>query len=326
MLLVTGGAGFIGSNVVAALNDAGRADVAVCDFLGSDGKWRNLAKRQLVDVVPPAQLVSWLDGRKLDAIIHMGAISETTATDGDLVIETNFRLSTRLLDWCTENRTPFIYASSAATYGDGEEGFVDDASLDALKKLRPLNLYGWSKQLFDLLVVERIKQGAQMPPHWAGLKFFNVFGPNEYHKGAMMSVVAKRFDDIKTAKPVQLFKSHRGGIADGDQRRDFIYVEDVVRVILWLLASGNVNGIFNVGTGKARSFRDLIVAAYGALGISPNIEYIDMPVQIRNSYQYFTQASVDRLQAAGYNGGFTSLEDAVGVYVRNFLDQPDRYR
>ena len=326
MLLVTGGAGFIGSNVVAALNDAGRADVAVCDFLGSDGKWRNLAKRQLVDVVPPAQLLSWLDGRKLDAIIHMGAISETTATDGDLVIETNFRLSTRLLDWCTENRTPFIYASSAATYGDGEEGFVDDASLEALRKLRPLNLYGWSKQLFDLLVVERIKQGAQMPPHWAGLKFFNVFGPNEYHKGAMMSVVAKRFDDIKTAKPVQLFKSHRGGIADGDQRRDFIYVEDVVRVILWLLASGNVNGIFNVGTGKARSFRDLIVAAYGALGISPNIEYIDMPVQIRNSYQYLTQASVDRLQAAGYNGGFTSLEDAVGVYVRNFLDQPDRYR
>lgn len=326
MLLVTGGAGFIGSNVVAALNDAGRADVAVCDFLGADGKWRNLAKRQLVDVVPPAQLVSWLDGRKLDAIIHMGAISETTATDGDLVIETNFRLSTRLLDWCTENRTPFIYASSAATYGDGEEGFVDDASLDALKKLRPMNLYGWSKQLFDLSVVARIKQGVQMPPHWAGLKFFNVFGPNEYHKGAMMSVLAKRFDDIKTAKPVQLFKSHRDGIADGDQRRDFIYVEDVVRVILWLLASGNVNGIFNVGTGKARSFRDLIVAAYGALGISPNIEYIDMPVQIRNSYQYFTQASVDRLQAAGYNGGFTSLEDAVGVYVRNFLDQPDRYR
>ena len=326
MLLVTGGAGFIGSNVVAALNDAGRADVAVCDFLGSDGKWRNLAKRQLVDVVPPAQLASWLDGRKLDAVIHMGAISETTATDGDLVIETNFRLSTRLLDWCTENRTPFIYASSAATYGDGEEGFVDDASLDALKKLRPMNLYGWSKQLFDLLVVERIKQGGQMPPHWAGLKFFNVFGPNEYHKGAMMSVLAKRFDDIKTARPVQLFKSHRDGIADGDQRRDFIYVEDVVRVILWLLASGNVNGIFNVGTGKARSFRDLIVAAYGALGIRPNIEYIDMPVQIRNSYQYFTQASVDRLQAAGYNGGFTSLEDAVGVYVRNFLDQPDRYR
>jgi ADP-L-glycero-D-manno-heptose 6-epimerase len=326
MFLVTGGAGFIGSNVVAALNDSGRADVVVCDFLGSEGKWRNLAKRQLADVVPPADLPAWLDGRKLDAIIHMGAISETTATDGDLVIETNFRLSTRLFDWCTANATPFIYASSAATYGDGDQGFVDDPSLDALKKLRPMNLYGWSKQLFDLTLADRIKQGAKMPPQWAGLKFFNVFGPNEYHKGAMMSVLAKRFDDIRSGKNVQLFKSHREGIADGDQRRDFIYVSDVVRVIMWLLVSRNVNGIFNVGTGKARSFRELIVAAYDALGAQPDIHYVDMPPQIRDSYQYFTQASVDRLQAAGYNGGFTSLEDAVRAYVRGFLDQPDRYR
>jgi ADP-L-glycero-D-manno-heptose 6-epimerase len=326
MFLVTGGAGFIGSNIVAALNDSGRSDVVVCDFLGSDAKWRNLAKRQLADVVPPADLSTWLDGRKLDAIIHMGAISETTATDGDLVIETNFRLSTRLLDWCTANATPFIYASSAATYGDGNQGFVDDPSLEALKKLRPMNLYGWSKQLFDLVVAERIKQHASMPPQWAGLKFFNVFGPNEYHKGAMMSVLAKRFDDIRSGKNVQLFKSLREGIADGDQRRDFIYVEDVVRVIMWLVASGSVSGIFNVGTGKARSFRELIVAAYDALGAEPNIQYIDMPPQVRDSYQYFTQASVDRLQAAGYNAGFTSLEDAVRAYVRDFLDQPDRYR
>jgi ADP-L-glycero-D-manno-heptose 6-epimerase len=326
MLLVTGGAGFIGSNVVAALNDAGRTDVAVCDFLGCEGKWCNLAKRQLADVVPPPQLAPWLEGRKLDAVIHMGAISETTATDGDLVIETNFRLSVRLLDWCTANATPFIYASSAATYGDGDQGFVDDASLEVLKKLRPMNLYGWSKQLFDLLVAERVRQRARMPPQWAGLKFFNVFGPNEYHKGTMMSVLAKRFDDIKSGRNVQLFKSHRQGIADGDQRRDFIYVDDVVRVIMWLLASGGVSGIFNVGTGKARSFQDLIVSAYDALGMSPNIEYIDMPAQIRNSYQYFTEASVDRLQRAGYNAGFTSLEDAVRIYVRNFLDQSDRYR
>ena len=183
MFLVTGGAGFIGSNVVAALNDAGRVDVAVCDFLGDDGKWRNLAKRQLADVVPPAELMNWLDGRKLDAVIHMGAISETTATDGDLVIETNFRLSMRLLDWCTANNVPFIYASSAATYGDGDAGFADDNSLDALKKLRPMNLYGWSKSLFDLAVAERVAKKAKMPPQWAGLKFFNVFGPNEYHKG-----------------------------------------------------------------------------------------------------------------------------------------------
>ncbi|MBW7971556.1 ADP-glyceromanno-heptose 6-epimerase [Bradyrhizobium sp. BR 10289] len=326
MLLVTGGAGFIGSNIVAALNDAGRADVAVCDVLGSDGKWRNLAKRRLADVVPPTDLAAWLQGRKLDAVIHMGAISETTATDGDLVIETNFRLSTRLLDWCTAQATPFIYASSAATYGDGDSGFADDASLGALKKLRPMNLYGWSKHLFDLLVVERLARGQKMPPQWAGLKFFNVFGPNEYHKGSMMSVLARRFDDVKSGKTVQLFKSHREGIADGDQRRDFIYVDDIVRVIMWLLASNSVSGIFNVGTGKARSFRDLIVAAYDALGAAPKIEYIDMPMQIRNSYQYFTQASVERLHGAGYNGGFTSLEDAVSTYVGNFLNQPDAYR
>lgn len=326
MLLVTGGAGFIGSNVVAALNDAGHADVVVCDFLGHDGKWRNLAKRQLADVVPPAELMNWLAGRKLEAVIHMGAISETTATDGDLVIETNFRLSMRLLDWCAANAVPFIYASSAATYGDGEQGFADDNSLAALKNLRPMNLYGWSKSLFDLVVAERVAKKGKMPPHWAGLKFFNVFGPNEYHKGTMMSVLARRFDDIKSGRTVQLFKSHRGGIADGDQRRDFIYVDDVVRVIMWLLATKNVNGIFNVGTGTARSFKDMIVSAYGALGTEPNIDYIDMPELIRGSYQYFTQAKVDRLLGAGYNGGFTTLEDAVGIYVKGFLDQPNRYR
>ncbi|WP_426419347.1 ADP-glyceromanno-heptose 6-epimerase [Bradyrhizobium genosp. A] len=326
MLLVTGGAGFIGSNVVAALNEAGHSDVVVCDLLGSDGKWRNLAKRQLVDIVPPAELSDWLKGRKLDAMIHLGAISETTATDGDLVIETNFRFSMRLLDWCTANAVPLIYASSAATYGDGAEGFDDDASLPALKKLRPMNLYGWSKQLFDLAVAGRVARGEKLPPQWAGLKFFNVFGPNEYHKGTMMSVLARRFDDVKAGRVVQLFKSHRDGIADGDQRRDFIYVDDVVRVILWLLATPAVSGLFNVGTGKARSFRELMLAAYAALGTRPNIDYVDMPEQIRGSYQYFTESKVDRLYRAGYNGGFTTLEDAVKAYVGDYLDRPDRFR
>ena len=228
MLLVTGGAGFIGSNVVAALNEAGRADVIVCDRLGTDGKWRNLAKRQLADLVPPSELLNWLSGRdRLDAVIHLGAISETTATDGDLVIETNFRQSMRLLDWCTAHATPFIYASSAATYGDGAQGFHDDPSPAALRALRPLNLYGWSKHLFDMAVAERAASGGKLPPQWAGLKFFNVFGPNEYHKGAMMSVLARRFDDVKAGRVVQLFKSHREGIADGDQRRDFIHVDDI---------------------------------------------------------------------------------------------------
>jgi ADP-L-glycero-D-manno-heptose 6-epimerase len=189
-----------------------------------------------------------------------------------------------------------------------------------------MNLYGWSKHLFDLAVAERINRGDKMPPHWAGLKFFNVFGPNEYHKGPMMSVLARRFDDIAAGRKIQLFKSHREGIADGDQSRDFIYVDDTVRVIMWLLATNTANGIFNVGTGVARSFRDLMLAAYAAIDASPKIEYIDMPEHIRGSYQYFTKGEVDRLQRAGYNGGFTTLEDAVGTYVRDFLNRPDRFR
>jgi ADP-L-glycero-D-manno-heptose 6-epimerase len=326
MLLVTGGAGFIGSNVVADLNEAGHTDVVVNDTLGADGKWRNLQKRQLADFVPPSDLAGWLNGRKLDAVIHLGAISSTTAADGDEVMENNFRLSMRLLDWCTATRTPFIYASSAATYGDGDEGFVDDAALPALRKLRPMNLYGWSKHLFDLAVLDRAARKQALPPQWAGLKFFNVFGPNEYHKGEMMSVLCKVFDRAKAGEPVRLFKSHRPGIADGDQRRDFIYVDDVTAVVRWLLATPSVSGLFNVGTGEARSFREMIEAMFAALGRPPNIEYVDMPVAIRNSYQYFTQASMENLRGAGYNAGFTPLASAVKHYVGDFLNQADRYR
>jgi ADP-L-glycero-D-manno-heptose 6-epimerase len=326
MLLVTGGAGFIGSNVVASLNEAGRSDVAVCDWLGSDGKWRNLQKRQLADVIDPSDLLRWLDGRKLDAVIHMGAISSTTETDGDAVMDNNFRLSLRLLDWCTDTRTPFIYASSAATYGDGETGFSDALTREELKKLKPMNLYGWSKHLFDLALLDRVEKKQKLPPQWAGLKFFNVFGPNEYHKGEMMSLVAKRFDDAKAGRTVRLFKSHREGIADGDQRRDFIYVDDVVAVVRWLMEAPQVSGLFNVGTGKARSFRDLVTAVFRALKLEPKIEYVDMPEKIRGQYQYFTEAKVDHLRRAGYNAGFTSLEDGVTRYVTQFLNTADCYR
>jgi ADP-L-glycero-D-manno-heptose 6-epimerase len=242
------------------------------------------------------------------------------------VLKTNFSLSLKLLDWCTKSRTPFIYASSAATYGEGEAGFDDDWSPTALKRLRPMNLYGWSKHLFDQALVDRVTKQAKLPPQWAGLKFFNVFGPNEYHKGEMMSLVAKRFDDARGGKPVQLFKSHRSGIADGDQRRDFIYVDDAVAVVRWLLNTPQVSGIFNVGTGVARSFREMMTAMFAALERRPNIEYVDMPPSIRNTYQYFTQASIENLRQAGYNGGFTSLEDAIRRYVTAFLDRPDRYR
>jgi ADP-L-glycero-D-manno-heptose 6-epimerase len=192
--------------------------------------------------------------------------------------------------------------------------------------LRPMNLYGWSKHLFDMAVIDRVTRREKLPPQWAGLKFFNVFGPNEYHKGTMMSVLARRFADIRAGRPVQLFKSHREGIADGEQRRDFIYVDDVVRVMMWLLATPSVSGLFNVGTGKARSFKDMMLAAFGALGGAPDIQYIDMPEQIRGSYQYFTESKVDRLRGAGYNGGFTELEDAVALYVQGFLDRADRFR
>ncbi|HZQ13580.1 MAG TPA: ADP-glyceromanno-heptose 6-epimerase [Pseudolabrys sp.] len=327
MFLVTGGAGFIGSNVVASLEQAGAGDIVVNDLLGrDDAKWRNLAKHKIADLVPPSELMAWLDSRKLEAVIHMGAISDTTATDGDLVMENNFRLSLRLLDWCTVHRTPFIYASSAATYGDGGQGFDDDWSGEHLRKLKPMNLYGWSKHLFDIAVAERYMKKDNLPPHWAGLKFFNVYGPNEYHKGHMASVLAKVFDEAKAGKPVRLFKSHRPGVADGDQRRDFIYVDDAVSVLRWLIDATSVNGIFNVGTGKAESFRDMIGAMFKALGRAPNIEYIDMPEAIRGQYQYFTESRVENLRRAGYNAGFTPLAEAVADYVTGYLDRTDRYR
>jgi ADP-L-glycero-D-manno-heptose 6-epimerase len=326
MLLLTGGAGFIGSNLLASLNAAGRTDIVINDTLGTDGKWRNLSKHRFADVVPPADLFAWLEGRSLDSVVHLGAISDTTATDADLVLATNFRLPLRLLDWCISSGTRFIYASSAATYGDGDGGFIDDWSPAALQRLKPMNLYGWSKHLFDLAIVDRVAKKEKLPPQWAGLKFFNVFGPNEYHKGTMASVLFRVFDKAKDGYPVQLFRSHKPGIEDGDQRRDFIYVDDAIAVVRWLLDTPAVSGIFNVGTGKARSFRDMIMAMFQALGLKPNIEYVDMPEAIRGQYQYFTEAEIKNLRRAGYNDDFTSLEDSVGRYVTQFLDRADRYR
>src|SRR3984885_14312797 len=326
MLLVTGGAGFIGSNIVASLNEAGITDIAVNDILGTGPKWRNLAQRRLAEFVPAVDLLGWLEGRKLDAVVHMGAISSTTEADVDLLMEHNFILSLRLLEWCAQSRTPFIYAPSAATYGDGGSGFVDDWSSAGLARLKPLNPYGFSKHLFDQAVIERAARKEKMPPQWAGLKFFNVFGPNEYHKGEMMSLVAKRFDEAKAGKPIKLFKSHRDGIADGEQRRDFIYIDDAVAATRWLIETPSVSGIFNVGTGEARSFRDLMVSMFAALGRQPLIDYIDVPVSIRDSYQYFTQAKTDNLRRAGYNADFTPLEAAVKRYVNDYLDRADRYR
>lgn len=326
MILVTGGAGFIGSNICAELEAAGRRDIAVADTLGHDGKWRNLAKRNLRDIVFPGEIEGWLAGRpRLDAVIHMGADSSTTATDGDHIAANNFRLSTRLWSWCAATGTPFVYASSAATYGDGTLGFDDDASADALAQLRPLNLYGWSKHLFDRWAVERAAEG-HAPPQWAGLKFFNVFGPNEGHKGDMRSLVAKTAKRIAAGDTITLFRSHRDGIADGEQRRDFVSVRDCCAAVSWLLDNPRVSGLFNLGTGRARSFRDLILATGAALGVEVSVDYADMPDAIRGQYQYFTEARMEKLRAAGFQRPFATLEVSVADYVCNHLMAADEYR
>jgi ADP-L-glycero-D-manno-heptose 6-epimerase len=326
MILVTGGAGFIGSNLVASLNDRGVTEIAVNDHLGSAAKERNLKNRRYSGIVSPEELFPWLEHRKLEAVLHMGAISSTTETDEKLMMTANFELPMRLLDWCTSTRTPLIYASSAATYGDGSQGFDDDDRPEALARLRPLNLYGRSKQRFDLAVVERARAKAPMPPQWAGLKFFNVFGPNEYHKGEMQSVLCKRFPDAKAGKPVRLFKSERPGIPDGGQARDFIYVLDAAAVVLWLLDRPRVSGIYNVGTGQARSFKDMMHAMFKVLNRAPDIEFIEMPASLARQYQYLTEAKMERLRAAGYDAAFTPLEAAVEDYLTRFLGRADPYR
>jgi ADP-L-glycero-D-manno-heptose 6-epimerase len=326
MFLVTGAAGFIGSNLVASLNHAGVSDIVINDTLGKDERWRNLSKRHFTDFVPPADLWRWLEDRKLDAVVHLGAISDTTIRDADLTMEVNFRLSLRLADWCTATRTRFLYASTAATYGDGSNGFSDEWTVEALRKLRPLNLYGWSKHCFDLVMAGRYASRKKLPPQWAGLKFFNVYGPNEYHKGAQASIIAKVCKIAQSGNAVSLFKSYHPDFADGDQARDFIYVEDAVRVVEWLLSTPTVSGIFNVGTGRAESFKYLVAYLFAGLDREPNIEYVDMPEQIRSQYQYFTQADQRRLREAGYSAEFMAPEQAVTRYVKDYLVKDDRYR
>jgi ADP-L-glycero-D-manno-heptose 6-epimerase len=325
MILVTGGAGFIGSNMVAALGDRGRR-VVVCDRLRTGDKWRNIAKAELCDLVAPETLHEWLDanGGRVEAVVHMGAISATTETDVDLIVEVNFRLSWKLWQWCAAHCRPLIYASSAATYGGGERGFVDDP--DLLPGLRPLNAYGWSKHLFDRRVLRAVADGEPVPPQWAGLKFFNVYGPNEYHKGSMMSVIAQKYSAAAAGESIALFKSHRPDYADGGQKRDFVFVRDCVDVMLWLLEHKAVSGLFNLGSGEARTFEDLAVALFRACGQEPRIEYVDMPEMLQGKYQYFTEANMERLRRAGYSEPFTSLEQGVTDYVENYLSASDRYR
>lgn len=326
---VTGGAGFIGSNIAAKLAEDRDLDVVICDRLRDAelGKWRNIAKHPIGDFVHPDDMFDWLEKRwrDVDVIIHMGAVSSTMEPDADKIIHANFTLSRDLYRWAADRQRRLIYASSAATYGDGSQGFVDDDSYEALTKLRPLNAYGWSKALFDVFAARQAARD-YAPSQWVGLKFFNVYGPNEEHKGSMKSVAAQIWPKVRDGQSVQLFKSYREGYADGGQIRDFVYVRDAADVVRWLVDNPQVNGVYNLGSGQGRSFADMASAVFRAAGREPAIEYTAMPPAIRDKYQYFTEAKMDRLMAAGYPKAMTSLEEGIGDYVTGYLSQPDPYR
>lgn len=322
MYIVTGGAGFIGSAMVWKLNQMGIDDILVVDNLGESDKWKNLVNLRYEDYIHKNQFYKLIlegeDPFETEAVVHMGACSSTTELDADYLMENNYRYSQMLCRFCLNHDARFINASSAATYGNGELGFNDDHNL--AEKLKPLNMYGYSKQLFDLWAL----RGGIMDSI-VSLKFFNVFGPNEYHKGDMKSVICKAFKQIGETGGMKLFRSHRSDYEDGGQMRDFVYIKDCVDVMWWFIENRDKGGIFNIGTGNARQWNELARSVFSAMEVDPDISYIDMPESIRDKYQYFTQADMSKLKAAGYDKEFTSLEDAAADYVRNYLAQDDPY-
>lgn len=317
MILVTGGAGFIGSALIWRLNRLGRQDIRVVDRLGEGDKWRNLAPLAYAEFLhkddftrdPALHLPA-----DCEVVFHLGACSSTTERDADYLIRNNAQLTRDLARTCRERRIPLVYASSAATYGDGSRGFDDDP--DTLHRLRPLNGYGWSKQLAD-----RWLAAEGLLDHACGFRFFNVFGPNEYHKGPMRSMVLKAWQQIRAGRGATLFANHRAGFADGDESRDFVYVKDVVDTLVAAWQQGGPPGLFNLGTGTARSFRDLVLAVYAALDLAPAIDWVPMPEELRGQYQYYTCASMERCRRAGLPVPATPLEDAVRDYVCNYLEE-----
>lgn len=321
MIIVTGGAGFIGSAVLWQLNRSGIDNILVVDNLASSEKWKNLVNRKFKDYLQKLEFLELLLSGKLEeitAIIHMGACSSTTETDADYLMRNNFHYSKTLAEFALSRNIRFVNASSAATYGDGAAGFSDDT--EGLDSLKPLNMYGYSKHLFDLWA-----HSTGALKRLASLKFFNVFGPNEYHKGDMSSVIYKAFFQVRDTGRIRLFKSYKEEYPDGGQMRDFVYVKDCAAIIGWLLEHPEANGLFNVGASRARTWNDLAAAVFSAMNLEPVVEYIDMPLSLRDRYQYFTCADTEKLAKAGCSVPFTVLEEAAADYIGNYLQQPDPY-
>jgi ADP-L-glycero-D-manno-heptose 6-epimerase len=320
-ILLTGAAGFIGSYLLGFLNKKGYNNIIIADDFSEEDKWFNFDSKQFAAKVERNELFDWLEKKnpKIDFVFHLGARTDTTEFDYAVHEKLNVAYSKNIWNYCTGKNIPLVYASSAATYGGGELGYKDDH--DIIEKLQPLNPYGISKNEFDKWVLKQTSQ----PPQWAGLKFFNVYGPNEYHKGRMASMVFHGYNQIKKTGKVKLFKSHKPEFKDGEQLRDFIYVEDVAKVCYWLMQNRVSSGLYNLGTGKARSFNDLIKAIFHTLNSEPAIEYADTPEDIRDKYQYFTEADMTKLVSAGYKEDFYSLETGVGEYVQHFLSRKEYY-
>lgn len=315
MIIVTGAAGFIGSYLVGKLNKAGFNDLVLVDRINNPWKEQNLVNKKYRKFIDRDNLFKWIvkHARDIQCVFHLGAITDTANDELKLFQQLNVMYSQRLWNICAEINVPFIYASSAATYGNGEDGFSDSHS--NIPNLRPLNLYGWSKQDFDVWALKQVRT----PRQWVGLKFFNVYGPNEYHKGRMSSVVLHAYEAIRETGKMELFRSHHKDYKDGEQSRDFIFVDDIVDVMMFFMEQGKNSGIYNVGTGKARSFYDLTTSVFSSLKIDPNISFIDTPVDLRGRYQYYTEADIHKLRNIGYTKDFTELESGVDRYVNEFL-------
>jgi ADP-L-glycero-D-manno-heptose 6-epimerase len=326
MIIITGGAGMIGSMIAWHLNTKlGRDDLVIVDHITHEAQWQNLVHRHYVEYLDKDQLFDFIeDNDEVEAIVHMGAISATTERDFNKLLKDNIHYSQDLWSWCTEHEVPFFYASSAATYGDGSAGY-DDVSIE---NLRPLNGYGYSKHFFDQWVLKQTSENS--PPSWAGFKFFNVYGPNEYHKERMASVAFHTFNQFAETGTMKLFKGTKAGIADGEQQRDFVYVKDCASIVAHFLTAAQgkkpaPNDIYNIGTGQARTFKDLATNVMVNMGKTPHITYIDMPEDLRGKYQYFTEAPMAKIRTAGYKAPMTSLEDGVKDYVQHYLMQEDKY-